>query len=131
MRSEGTPFLSHRANTFDGDTPTRFAGTEAEDTTGEERRMTRQTGTRLRGLVIISTIAVALVLLLASAVQATGRVAATEEYLVRPGDTLWEIADEHGPDDRDVRDVIEAIRRLNRIDGSIIQPGQVLEIPVG
>jgi Tfp pilus assembly protein FimV len=74
---------------------------------------------------------VALVLLLASAVQATGRVAATEEYLVRPGDTLWEIADEHGPDDRDVRDVIEAIRRLNRIDGSIIQPGQVLEIPVG
>lgn len=97
--------------------------------------MARQTGTRTRGLVIISTIAVALVLLLASAVQATGTTSpdepATIEYVVQPGDSLWGIADAHGPDDRDPRDVIEEIRHLNDVDGSIIHAGQVLAIPTG
>ena len=92
--------------------------------------MALHTGTRVRGLVIISTIAVALVLLLASAVQATGEVAPTEQYRVQVGDTLWEIVAEHGPPDRDPRDVIEAVRSINRLQGSIIQPGQVLEIPL-
>jgi LysM repeat protein len=92
---------------------------------------TRQYGPRLRALVIISTIAVALVLLLASAVQATGQTTPTEQYRVRSGDTLWEIATEHGPDDRDPRDVVEAIRRLNDMEGSIIHPGQVIAIPAG
>lgn len=91
--------------------------------------MTRQTGARSRALVTISTIAVALVLLLASAVQATGEVAATETYRVRPGDTLWEIASEHGSRGGDVREVVEAIRRINRLDGATLQIGQVLEIP--
>jgi LysM repeat protein len=50
---------------------------------------------------------------------------------VRAGDTLWGIAAEHGPDDRDPRDVIDAIRQLNGIEGSVIHPGQVIEIPGG
>ncbi len=94
--------------------------------------MARQTGARTRALVIISTIAVLLVLLLASAVQATGKSQPTTAiYTVRSGDTLWEIATNRGSDGGDVRGTIDAIRRINDLDGATIHPGQVLDIPVG
>jgi len=93
--------------------------------------MARQASARARALLIISTIAVTLVLLLASAVQATGSVAATETYRVQSGDTLWAIAVTHGPAGHDPRAVIDAIRRLNHLDGTVIRPGQALEIPAG
>jgi LysM repeat protein len=75
---------------------------------------------------------VVLVLLLGSAVQATsaGDERVTVDYRVRSGDTLWAIAEEHGPRGHDVRDVISVIRSLNDVDGSLIYPGQVLRIPV-
>ncbi len=83
-----------------------------------------------RVLVIISTVVVALVLLLASGVGASGDVVvSTEEYTVSSGDTLWEIAAARTPTGHDVRDVVAAIRSVNRIDGALIQPGQVLEVP--
>lgn len=93
---------------------------------------TRLAGARIRALGIISTLALVLVLLLASAVDASGsdEPRLTIDYRVRSGDTLWEIAAEHGPDGGDVREVIEAIRRSNDVDGSVIHPGQVLQIPV-
>ena len=91
--------------------------------------MAQQTGARARALVIISTIAVLLVLLLASAVYAAGGSVITTSYRVRSGDTLWEIAAEHGPAGGDVRRVVDAISEINDLDGALIRPGQVLEIP--
>ena len=85
-----------------------------------------------RVLVIISTIVVALVLLLASSVGASGAVVETTEvYSVRSGDTLWDIAAERTPEGRDVRDTVAAIRSINRIGHSVIHPGQSLDVPVG
>jgi Tfp pilus assembly protein FimV len=86
-------------------------------------------------LIVISTVVVALVLLLASSVVATSDVADVDsyviaEYEVRAGDNLWDIAGQHTSVDRDVRNTIEAIKRLNRLDNSTIHPGQVLEIPL-
>ncbi|MBT8197517.1 MAG: LysM peptidoglycan-binding domain-containing protein [Acidimicrobiia bacterium] len=86
-----------------------------------------------RVLVIISTLFVALVILLASAGLASGPedgIVPTVEYVVRPGDTVWEIARAHaGPDD-DVTSLVHEIKQHNGI-GAIIQPGDLLDVPVG
>ncbi len=90
----------------------------------------RHKTTPSRVLVIISTVVVALVLLLASGVGASGDVAvATEDYIVRSGDTLWDIAAARTPEGHDVRDIVAAIRSVNRLEGAVIHPGQVLEVP--
>ena len=83
-----------------------------------------------RVLIVISTVVVTLVLLLASSVQATPELLETEDYKVRSGDTLWAIANEHTAEGFDVRNTVEAIRRLNDLDSSLIRPGDVLEIPL-
>lgn len=83
-----------------------------------------------RALVTISIVLVALVLLLASSVQATGSdPVELDAYKVGAGDTLWTIAGDVTPEGGDVRDTISVIKRLNRLDGSLIRPGQVLEVP--
>jgi len=98
-----------------------------------------------RVLIVISTIVVALGLLLASSVQATSDLSSiappvgsaadglrptTGDYKVRSGDTLWDIADDHTPDGRDVWVTIEEIKHLNDLDSSVIHPGQNLAIPL-
>ena len=83
-----------------------------------------------RFLVIISTFIVALVLLLASSVMAAGPEPATVDYLVRPGDTLWTIAEGVSVNE-DIRGVVSEIRNLNDLDSSLIIPGQKLTVPVG
>ena len=90
--------------------------------------MLRQTTASSRVLVIISTIVVALVLLLPSTGGAAQE-AATEDYVVRSGDTLWEIAEERTVAGEDIRGTIAGIRRLNELDSSLIQPGDVLLVP--
>lgn len=89
--------------------------------------MTRQPTVPMRMLVIIS-IAVAALLLLASAVYASGSSIDTVSYRVEAGDSLWSIATDAVPD-RDVRSTIDTIRTLNGIEGSLILPGQVLQLP--
>lgn len=83
-----------------------------------------------RFLVIISTFVVALVLLFASSVMAAGPEPTTIDYRVRSGDTLWNIAEAVAPE-RDARDVIFQIKRLNELESSVIYPGQLLEVPAG
>ena len=102
--------------------------------------MPRHTVIPSRVLIVISTVVVALVLLLASSVMATAdsgeasdsfsNVQQVAEYEVSAGDSLWKIAGQHTAEGRDVRNTIEAIKRLNHLDSSTIHPGQVLEIPL-
>lgn len=47
---------------------------------------------------------------------------------VAPGDSLWSIAEEVAPD-RDPRDVVDAIIRLNTLESATVQAGQSLAIP--
>lgn len=49
-------------------------------------------------------------------------------HVVRDGDTLWSVASAIAPD-RDPRDVIDEIERLNRGVSSSLVQGQVLHIP--
>ena len=49
-------------------------------------------------------------------------------YVVRPGDTLWEIASRLAPG-RDPRPVIEVIEAENGVDAGSLVPGLVLSVP--
>jgi nucleoid-associated protein YgaU len=48
--------------------------------------------------------------------------------VVRPGDTLWNIATRHAPD-ANRGDTMDEIRRLNHLDGSRVDIGQRLILP--
>ena len=50
------------------------------------------------------------------------------DVTVAPGDTLWSIAGKAAPD-RDPREVIEEIRHLNDVPGSVLPVGVVLRVP--
>lgn len=79
-------------------------------------------------------IILAVVILWLGVVQAGplgGRQERHEYILVKPGETVWNIAARCVTDKEDVRDVIIAIRRLNQLDGNArIYPGQKLKVPV-
>ncbi|MDW4573086.1 LysM peptidoglycan-binding domain-containing protein [Microbacterium sp. M3] len=51
-----------------------------------------------------------------------------ETITVSAGDSLWTIAEEVAPD-RDPRDVVDQIVRLNALDSVLVQAGQSLAIP--
>jgi len=51
------------------------------------------------------------------------------EIVVQSGDTLWELAQEFGPDHKDVREVVYEICRINEISADSIYPGQTILIP--
>jgi LysM repeat protein len=92
--------------------------------------MTTTASVRLRALFIISITVVVVLLLLASAGSASGEVTDTYDYRVKSGDTLWEIAAEHGPDGVDRRRIVAVIEKINDLATSGLQAGQVIEIPV-
>jgi LysM repeat protein len=49
---------------------------------------------------------------------------------VHTGDTLWGIARKHTDPSDDVRSTLHAIKELNHLTGSLIQPGQALRVPL-
>lgn len=51
------------------------------------------------------------------------------EILVQSGDTLWNLAQEFGPDDKDTRFIIHEICRINDLQADSIYPGQKILIP--
>ena len=53
-----------------------------------------------------------------------------EEYTVRDGDTIWEIASNANPDGRyNMNELVYEIKNINNID-STINAGDVIEVPV-
>lgn len=82
------------------------------------------------------TLAVLFVVTAAAAVLLFPRLVHTQTSLppvgvhhtVASGDTLWDIAVAHAGD-RDVREVIYQIQRMNGLSSAEIYPGQVLFVP--
>jgi nucleoid-associated protein YgaU len=52
----------------------------------------------------------------------------SSSYVVRPGDSVWDIAERVSPD-TDPRPLVDAIVEANRLDPSSLTPGQTLVIP--
>ena len=100
--------------------------------------MTISASTPQRVVVLLTSIALALVLLLAGAVVArasdTGATppVVAEEILhtVTSGETLWEIGTLYTDPGEDLRDTIHDIRDRNGLDDSLIRVGDVLRVPV-
>jgi LysM repeat protein len=80
--------------------------------------------------VLLTTVSIVF-LLIGGAAEAGGPPPPTVQYVVEPGDTLWEIASGHTGAGEDVRAVIAQIIELSSAEGSTIHPGQVLQIPGG
>lgn len=50
---------------------------------------------------------------------------------VHSGDTLWSLAERHGSEKQDIRELVFHIRELNQIaDSGALTPGTLLRIPV-
>jgi hypothetical protein len=56
------------------------------------------------------------------------RLAGVQSVVVEPGDTLWSIASGVAGT-ADVREVVDRIQQLNDLHGTVLVPGQVLELP--
>jgi len=54
---------------------------------------------------------------------------AQREWVVRPGESLWRIAEASYPQSVDPRNAVRAIREANRLRIATIWPGQRLRLP--
>ena len=52
------------------------------------------------------------------------------EVTVESGDTLWQIAKEYGPADKDIRETIYDICKINKISAETLYEGIVIMVPV-
>lgn len=50
------------------------------------------------------------------------------DYTICKGDTLWTIAGEYTPKNKDIRQTIYEIKQLNNMTDSTIYPGQTIKI---
>ena len=53
------------------------------------------------------------------------------DYTISKGETLWNIAKEYTPDNKDIRQTIYEIKQLNNMTDSTIYPGQTIKINNG
>ena len=95
-----------------------------------------------RGRVVVTAAAALLIaalsLGLAGAAQAGGHAApgappgraAFTQVVVRPGQTLWTIAQSSDPD-ADTRVVVQQIIQMNSLTGHTVLPGETLWVPKG
>lgn len=86
--------------------------------------------TLLVAALIFAAIAIAATFGATRAVASNDATAADFGYVVvQPGDSLWSVATELDPSS-DPRDVIAEIIRLNQLDGSGVQAGEALAVPL-
>lgn len=54
----------------------------------------------------------------------------TIKYTIARGQTLWSIAREYTPDNKDIRETIHEIRELNNLTDATIYEGQTIKIKI-
>ena len=118
-----------------GRAPIRTAAVRDATAARTPVRLTRRGRLVLTGAGVLAIGVVSLVL--AGAAQATGHSGApagpgkaVTKVFVRPGDSLWSLAEAYDPN-ADTRLVIQDILQLNSMTTDQVQPGQVLWVPRG
>jgi hypothetical protein len=118
-----SPCGSGRCESRRAATPGRYAGPAV--------RLTRR-GRRVRGVLVSTFLAGVLgvlpVLAPTAGVASQDRSAGRSHVMVKPGESLWAVAVRHAPT-RDPSVTVEEIRRLNRLPGYVVHPGQRLRLP--
>ncbi|SDX76252.1 LysM domain-containing protein [Modestobacter sp. DSM 44400] len=104
----------------------RYAG----EATSAPLRLTRRGRRLVAALSVATGLTIASVLLVAEFDGAGPRLelAGQSSVVVQAGDTLWSIAREVAPEE-DVRAVVDAIEDANDLGGTLLAPGQVLQLP--
>ena len=91
-------------------------------------RLTRRGRAVVLGFFILMA-SLASAILLATASRAENReTGPAPSVVVRPDDTLWSIAARTAPR-RDPYAAMSEIKKINGIDGYVVHPGQILELP--
>jgi nucleoid-associated protein YgaU len=109
-------------------------GGRAAQLRAHRARARRRRERRLRGLVrlvLLIAIIAAVVWAGARVANATADRAAVSEriYVVRAGDTLWQIAADAYGSGRDLRPLVYGIERRNGLSSADLAPGQRLVLP--
>ena len=84
-------------------------------------------------LCIFFTMVVLIILLVITSLWIKGKAmepVSTINIEVSQGETLWSIAKEYLPENRDIRDFILEIKSINDLNDAGIQAGQYITIPV-
>lgn len=78
-----------------------------------------------------STIAILLLIgLFNISIAKSNKEAETIEYTIAKGQTLWSIASEYTPNNKDVRETIHEIRKLNNLQDATVYEGQTIKIKI-
>ncbi|MFN8076926.1 MAG: LysM peptidoglycan-binding domain-containing protein [Kineosporiaceae bacterium] len=87
---------------------------------------------RVAGAVVVAVLAAMLLVVGSLGAQADdeARPAASRVHVVMPGETLWAIARQEAPG-RDPQEVALRLAEVNRLDGTSLQVGQRLLVPLG
>lgn len=79
-----------------------------------------------------TTIAILLLIgLFNISIAKSNKEAETIDYTIARGQTLWSIAREYTPDNKDIRETIHEIKKLNNMTDSNIYAGQTIKIKIG
>jgi len=90
---------------------------------------------RLVRRVLVLSIAILFILLSGALVNVYAGISGAEggyiaeQVEVHGGDTLWSIASAHKPDSMDIREYVYYLKKLNKLDSSVIKEGQILILP--
>ena len=82
----------------------------------------------IRRAILIGTLLMAAILTIC--VTRPAKPTGFETYVVKQGDTLWEIAKDAAPKGEDIRRVVQIIKAQNALENSGINVGELLDVPV-
>jgi len=54
----------------------------------------------------------------------------TVSVYVTPGDTLWTLASDNNPNNKDIRNLVHEIKKYNKLNSNTIQVGEEIHIPL-
>jgi LysM repeat protein len=92
--------------------------------------MTIRISTLTRAVVLLTAVAIVFFLLLTSGAGAGNEVRPTGMHVVVSGESLWSIAAQHTQPGEDVRTTVFDIKRMNRLEQSVIRAGDQLMVPL-
>lgn len=89
----------------------------------------RRTRVRFTRVAILSAAIVGIIATAGRGQEPPARAVSSQHYIVRPGDTLWDIARLQVGPTEDPRPVIQEIRSANGLDAATLTPGVALLLP--